>query len=69
VKLSLNNLGYILKGWGKMYFFTEQEAKDAANALVAKHIKEMRKLGYDIDDNGRVVRDNLDECHEDCFKY
>lgn len=56
VTMSYDNLNNILKHWNEKYFYTEQEAKGAADALVKKNIEEMRKLGYDLDDDGNAKR-------------
>ena len=54
VVLKYQNIGNVLDGWGTKYFFTEQEARDAANKLVEKHRKRMIELGYELDENGMI---------------
>lgn len=54
VEMTYERLAEVLRDWEKKYFYTEQEAKEAANEFVRKHIQEMRELGYDIDDDGNA---------------
>ena len=54
VVLNYQNLGNVLDGWNTKYFFTEQEAKDAANNLVVEHRKRMIELGYELNQDGTI---------------
>lgn len=55
VALGYHNLSMILEQWGVRYFYTKNEAEDAADAMIKKHRARMRELGYDIDAEGKIV--------------
>jgi hypothetical protein len=53
--LKYENLSMILEGWGTRFFYTKNEAEDAAEELVEKHRAKMLELGYDVDAEGKIV--------------
>lgn len=55
VVLGYHNLGMILEQWGIRYFYTKSDAEDAANEMMIKHRTRMKELGYDLDDEGRII--------------
>ena len=57
VEVKYSNLENIIKLWNKKYFYTEREARNAAEKLVKDNLIKMRELGYRIDDNGYAEKD------------
>jgi hypothetical protein len=58
VELKYSNLETILRLWGKKYFYTENEARNAVEKLTKEHIDQMRKLGYKINDDGTAEKED-----------
>jgi hypothetical protein len=56
--LTFSNLETVLDGWGVFYFKTSKEAEEAGNKRIQENIKRMRALGYGIDDNGYLIKQN-----------
>jgi len=48
VTLSLSNLDWVLRDWGKKVFETESEATEAMHAVVELHKKQLVKLGLKV---------------------
>lgn len=57
VELKYSNLGDVLSLWNKKYFFTEDEARAAAERLVKENIIKIRELGYRVNDEGYAEKD------------
>lgn len=57
-ELTYANLGHVLEHWGKRYFYTEQEARDAAAKLIETHRNKMKGLGYKLDENGIAEKED-----------
>ena len=58
VELKYSNIGEVLSLWNKKYFFTEEEARNAAEKLVKDNIIKMRELGYKVYDDGYAEKDD-----------
>lgn len=57
VELKYSNLDTVLGQWGKKYFYTEKEAREAVEKLTQEHIAKMRELGYRINNDGTAEKD------------
>jgi hypothetical protein len=47
----------IMSQWGKKYFYTEQEARDAVEKLIADHMAKMKELGYKLNEEGYAEKE------------
>lgn len=63
ITFSYSNLEYVLENWNKKVFLTSEEAEKAGKQLVKEHIKEMRALGYDVTDDGKISDEILKAEH------
>ena len=47
--------GYVQFKLYKKASYTKSDAEDAANELVIKHRARMKELGYELDEEGRII--------------
>lgn len=56
VEISLDNIGWLFKTWGKTTFATHEEAKTAAHEKIKENIATLRGLGFKLDERGYSVK-------------
>lgn len=53
--LTLDNLAYFIREYGKTCFATEYEATTKAKRVIKENIDTLRSFGIEIDENGKVI--------------
>ena len=60
LKLTLDNVGYILRLWNDSIFETKEEAENKGLEVIEEHRKKMVELGFELTEEGKVPQYIID---------
>lgn len=58
IKFDINNIGKILRRYEITIFDTKEKATEAGNKLKKKRIEQLRSMGFNIDDEGKLIKES-----------
>ena len=64
IKFDIDNIGKILRRYEITIFDTKEKAFEAGKKIKEKRIQQLREMGFNIDDEGKLIEESSKAVHE-----